>query len=206
MERAAVQIVARAPLRTVRVDDLRQTYAHPAKEARELERRGVLHRLTRGIYCGVPPEHDAAVWRPTTEAATAGVATVLFGDRVPVLTGLSAARVLQALPRALGAGFVAVPTQRRPLRFLDRDGEVRFVQRRVDDLDAVLVSTDLGHALSTTAEQTVLDLARADPQGRDADAQEAITALWLECDQGLLDQIAGRQRMRATLIRLRSGR
>jgi hypothetical protein len=35
----------------------------------------------------------------------------------------------------------------------DRDGETRFVQRAVAELNAVQVATDLGHALTTTAEQ-----------------------------------------------------
>jgi hypothetical protein len=125
---------------------------------------------------------------------------------VPVLTGLTAARVHRALPRAIGAGYVAVPTQRRPLRFADREGVIRFVMRDVAVLDAVLVETDLGPALATTAEQTVLDLARADPRGQDTDAQDAIGALWADCDVGVLEDIAGRQRMRATLERVAAGR
>jgi hypothetical protein len=76
----------------------------------------------------------------------------------------------------------------------------------VADLDAVLVTTDLGQALATTPEQTVLDLTRADPGGQDADTQETVNALWPECDQAVLAEIAGRQRMRATLARLRANR
>jgi len=68
------------------------------------------------------------------------------------------------------------------------------------------VTTDLGQALATTPEQTVLDLGRADPRGQDADGREAIDALWPECDQVVLAEIASRQRMRATLARLRAGR
>ncbi len=169
-------------------------------------RRGVVHRLAHGIYCGVPPEHVGSGWRPTTEAATAGIATALYGDRVPILTGLTAARMHRALPRAIGLGYVAVPTQRRPLRFADREGEVRFVKRAVVDLDAVAMETELGHVLVTTPEQTVLDLARADARAEDVDAQESIDALWRECDPVTLEEIATRQRMRATLVRTASGR
>lgn len=100
--------------------------------------------------------------------------------------------------------FIAVPAQRRPLQLVDRAGWIHFVSRAVARLDAVLVTTDLGQALATTPEQTVLDLARADPRGQDDDAQEAIDALWPECDQAALAEIAGRQRMRATLARLRN--
>lgn len=206
VERDALREIERAPMRTVRAADLAGVYAHPGPELSILERRGVVHRLAHGIYCAVPRENVGAAWRPSLEAATAAIATALYGDRVPVLTGLTAARVHRALPRAIGTGYVAVPTQRRPLRFADRDGEVRFVMRDVAGLDAVLVQTDLGSALATTPEQTVLDLARSDPRGDDIDAQEAITALFPECDRAVLEEIAGRQRMRATLDRVVAGR
>ena len=200
------QLAARAPLRTIRTKDLAEVYTHPRQAARALERRGLLHRLAHGFYCAVPAEHDPALWRPTIEAAAAGIASAIYGDHVPVLTGFTAARVLRALPRAIGVAFAAVPGQRRPLQLLDRDARIHFVSRAVADLDAVLVTTDLGQALATTPEQTVLDLARADPRGQDADAQEAIDALWPECDQSALAEIAGRQRMRATLARVMAKR
>jgi len=200
------RLAARAPLRTIRVADLAHVYAHPRKEIREFQRRGVLHRLTHGIYCAVPPDADPAIWRPTLEAATAAVATAHFGDRVPVLTGLTAARVHRALPRAIGAGYVAVPVYRRPAVLADRNARVHFAERDVAALDAVLVPTDLGSALATTPEQTVLDLARSDPRSEDLDAQEAIGALWPTCDRAILDEIAQRQRMRATLRRVAAGR
>lgn len=205
-ERDALRVVAEAPLGTVRAADLADVYAHPGPQLSILERRGVVRRLAHGIYCAVPREHVGTVWRPSTEAATAAIATALYGDRIPVLTGLTAARVHRALPRAIATGHVAVPTQRRPLRFADRDGEVRFVTRDVAALDAVLVPTDLGRALATTPEQTVLDLARDDPRGADVDAQEAIDALWPQCDPAALEALAGRQRMRATLRRVAAGR
>src|SRR5450830_183920 len=201
-----VRRAARAPLRTSRTAELAFAYAHPRQEVREIERRGLLHRLAHGIYCAVPSESDPATWRPTLEAATAAVATALYGDRVPVLTGLTAARMHRALPRMIGVGYVAVPTRRRALRLADRDSEVRFVTRAVAELDAVAMATELGPALVTTPEQTVLDLARADPRAEDLDAQEAIAALWPECDPAVLEEIAGRQRMRATYARVAENR
>lgn len=200
------RVIARAPMRTVRAARLAPIYAHPGPQLAILERRGVVHKLAYGYYCAVPQEHVGAAWRPSLEAAAAAVATVLYGDRVPVLTGLTAARVHHALPRAISTGYVAVPTQRRPLRLADREGEVRFVMRDVATLDAVLVQTDLGPALATTLEQTLLDLARGDPRGEDVDAQEAINALWPQCDRAVLEEIASRQRMRATLDRVAAGR
>lgn len=204
--RDVARLAARAPLRTIRVTDLTGMYAHPKKEIRELRLSGVLHRLAHGIYCAVPPEADPGTWRPTLEAAAAAVATALVGDRVPILAGLTAARVHHALPRAIGAGFVAVPMSRRPVRLADRDAQVHFAARDVTALDAVLVRTDLGPALATTPEQTVLDLARTDPRAEDLDAQEAIGALWPECDLAVLGELAQRQRMRATLRRVAAGR
>lgn len=198
--------VARAPLRTIRVADLADTYAHPRKEVREFHQAGVLHRLAHGLYCAVPLDVDPTTWRPSLEAATAAVATALYGDRVPVLTGLTAARVHRALPRAVAAGYVAVPTYRRPATLADRDAVVHFAQRDVAGLDAVLVQTDLGPALATTPEQTVLDLARSDPRGDDVDARQAIDALRDQCDPEMLEEIADRQRMRATLRRVTAGR
>jgi hypothetical protein len=97
-------------MRKPRTRDLAEVYTYPRQEARALECRGLLHRLAHGFYCAVPPEHDPEQWRPTIEAAAAGIATAMYGDRVPVLTGLTAARVHRALPRATGVAFVAVPT------------------------------------------------------------------------------------------------
>ena len=205
-ERAALRRIALAPMQTVRAVDLADVYAHPGPALAGLERRGVAHRIVSGLYCAVPREHVGRWWLPTIEGAAAAVATALYGDRVPVLTGLTAARMHQALPRAIGVAYVAVPTQRRPLRMVDRDGEIRFVKREVAELDAVLMATDLGRALATSPEQTVLDFARADPRAANLDAQQAIDALWPGCDHTVLQEIAGRQRMRATLERLRTTR
>jgi AbiEi antitoxin C-terminal domain len=201
-EREALKVVGRAPLRTVRAADLAHLYAYPGPQLAILQRRGVVHRLAHGIYCAVPPEYIGTGWRPALEGATAAIATALCGDRVPVLTGLTAARVHRALPRAIGTGYVAVPTSRRPLRLADRDSTVRFVMRDVATLDAVLIQTDLGQALATTPEQTLLDLARRDPHTEDVDVQDAIAALWPKCELDVLEGIADRQRMRATLDRV----
>lgn len=198
--------IARAPLRTVRASDLTGVYAHPAPQLAALARRGVVHRLAHGVYCAVPPEYVGAAWRPTVEAATAAVATAFYGDRVPVLTGVTAARLHGAWPRAVSDGHVAVPTQRRPLAFADRRGTIRFVTRAVDALDAVAMPTELGMALATTPEQTVLDLARADPHHREPDVQAAIDALWVVCDRDVMAEIAARQRMRATFERVAGSR
>jgi hypothetical protein len=78
------------------------------------------------------------------------------------------------------------------------------VGRRPESSECCLVTTDLGQTLATTPEQTVLDLARADPRWEDPDVREATAALWPECDQAVLADIAQRQHMRAALARLRA--
>ncbi len=205
-EREVLRSIARAPMRTVRPRDLVDRYAHPGPRLAALAERGVVHRLAHGVYCAVPTEHVGTRWRPALEAATAAIATALYGDRVPVLTGVTAARVHQAWPRAVGAGFVAVPTQRRPLDMVDRHATVHFVTRAVERLDAVATITELGTALVTTPEQTILDLARADPRGEDPEVQAAVDALWVQCDPQVLAEIVPRQRMRATYERVVAGR
>ena len=196
-------LVARAPLRTVRAGALADVYANPHKEAGELVKRGMLHRLAHGFYCEVPAGADPARWKPSLEAAAAGIATAAYGDRVPVLMGLTAARMHQALPRAIGQAYVAVPTQRRAVELADRPATVTFVTRDVTRLDAELMATDLGQALVTTSEQTVLDLARRDPAGANLDARQAIEALMGTVDHEVLAQLAADQRMGATLRRVR---
>lgn len=191
-------------MRTVRPADLAEVYAQPRVAARDLAARGVLHRLAYGFYCAVPLEFEAVSWRPSLEAAAAGIATAVFGDRVPVLMGKSAAGVHRALPRADAQAWVAVPRSHRPVPLTDREAVVRFVHRNVAALEAVLVGTDLGQALATTPEQTALDLARSDPGATDPDAQEAIRALMPVCNPAALQRLAGQQRMLATLRRLRS--
>ncbi|WP_081449622.1 type IV toxin-antitoxin system AbiEi family antitoxin domain-containing protein [Cellulomonas flavigena] len=202
----ALTRISRAPMRTVRARDLADVYAYPAPALADLARRDLVRRLAHGVYCAVPPEHVGTGWFPTVEAAAAAVATAFYGDRVPVLTGVSAARVHQAWPRAVSDGYVAVPARHRPLSLADRPGAIRFVTRAVETLDAVAVPTELGAALVTTPEQTVLDLARSDPHGDVADVEAAIDAMWDTCDVQVLAGIAARHRMRATFERVAADR
>lgn len=147
-------------MKTVRAQDLAKAYAYPEKSLRDLERRGIVHRIAHGYYCLVPAEAQPSTWMPDLEAAAAGVALAIWGEDIPVLMGLSAARMHGALPRALGTAIVAVPTQHRPIGLRDREATIHFAVRNVDALDAVRVQTELGPALATTPAQTALDLAR----------------------------------------------
>lgn len=179
-------------------------YANPQSEFRRLESRGLLHRLATGYYATVPPGHPGGQWRPTLEAAAFGIAAVDYGPDDAVLMGLSAARLHGAVPRALAVAVVAVPKQRPVLRLIDRLAHVQFVRRDVARLDAERLPTDLGTALVTSVEQTVLDLARRPGLGGvEAEAWSAVAALWPRADPSVLEQIARAQRLGAALRRAR---
>lgn len=192
--------VARKPLGTVRTKALADIYAAPAKEAARLKRLGKLHRLATGYYCAVPPNADAKAWKPTLEAATGGIATAIFGPKVPILMGLTAARLHQAIPRAIGGATVATPRQHRPIKFMDRPGEVTFEMRDVARLDAELMQTDLGPVLVTTPAQTLLDLAR--DTHPDETTKQAIKTLNDMVTGKTLGEIAVTAKQRAALARV----
>jgi hypothetical protein len=197
--------ITRAPLRTFRPRDLAAVYSQPSVQLHRLIRDPRVRKAAHGLYYTVPDDQDPT-WTPTLEAVAAGIATALFGERVPVLMHLTAARLLGALPRAIGQAIVAVPRQHAPLRLADRTaGTVTFVARDVDGLDAVLHPTDLGPTLITTPEQTVLDLTkRLQLGGMPDECRAAIRVLLPRCEPERLDEIARAQRMVRTLERLRA--
>jgi predicted transcriptional regulator of viral defense system len=169
-----------------------------------LERLGLLHKVAVGYYVVVPQDRIGTDWRPTIEATAAGVATAALGAGRAVLMGVSAARLHNVVPRALGMAIVAVPDDRRDLILRDRDGLVHFVERETGVLDAELMTTDLGQCLVTTAEQTVLDLAHRPNLGHVVEeARAAIAALLPRCDEETLERLAGEQRLGAALTRVR---
>lgn len=196
--------VPSAPLRTVRAVDLADAYSQLGVQLKRLVSQGDLHRLARGVYYA-PPDDVANSWIPTMEAATAAVATAYFGDRIPILMHLTAARVHGAVPRALAVGIVAVPRQQKPMPLTDREhGRILFVRRDVSRLDAVLMATDLGDALATTREQTILDLAKRPLLGDDPEqVDEAIQQLLPRVDFDKITKLAKDQRARAALSKLR---
>lgn len=189
---------ARRPLRTVRPVDAAEQYAQPRQQLARLARNGVLHRVANGFYVVVPQDQVGLPWLPALEAVAAGIAAADFGPRDAVLMGISAARLHGAIPRALAAAVVAVPRQRARVRLRDRPGTVMFVQRRTDRLDAEMLPTELGRALVTTVEQTVLDLAHRPGLGDAEDeVPAAIRALLPRCERDRLDELAAEQRLRA---------
>lgn len=190
--------LAAAPLGVVRPVDLSDVYAHPRAEVARLERRGLLHRLLPGYYAVVPPGRTDRSWVPSLEAAAAGLGTAAFGPGRAVLMGLTAARLHGAIPRALAVAVVAVPRQHGPMSLTDRPARVIFVRRNVDRLDAERMPTDLGPALVTGVEQSVLDLAhRPDLGGVPDEARAAVRALLARSDADLLDRLAEEQRLGA---------
>ncbi|MFE3260635.1 type IV toxin-antitoxin system AbiEi family antitoxin [Nocardia sp. NPDC059091] len=168
-----------------------------------LVKRGVLHRAAQGYYVVIPQEYVGTAWLPGLEAVAAGIGTVMFGVDDAIMMGVSAARIHGVIPRSLGVAVVAVPRQRAASQLVDRDALVRFVVRDTARLDAELIRTELGGALVTTPEQTVLDLARRPNLGDAAvDVPTAIRALYRRSDQERLAELAAEQRMRATLDRV----
>ncbi len=196
--------ITRAPLRTFRPQDLAGTYTQPNVQLHRLARQHRVKRAAHGLYYAVPDD-QGPTWVPTLEALAAGVATALFGERVPVLMHLTAARLHGALPRALGRAFVAAPRHHAPIQVTDRPaGTITFIARDVDKLDAVLHPTDLGRALITSPEQTVLDLTkRPGLGGMPEECHAALDVLLPRCDEDHLVQLAREQRMVRTLDRLR---
>ena len=196
--------LARRPFGVLRPVDAVDVYANPAKDLARLAERGSLHKLATGYYAVVPPHSTDRAWLPTVEAAAYGIAAADYGPNGAVLMGLSAARLHGAVPRALDVAVVAVPKNRPGLLLGDRDATVRFVRRGTDRLDAERVNTDLGAALVTTVEQTLLDLAhRPNLGGVLAEANAAIRALWPRADPDHVGEIAGQQRLRSALDRAR---
>lgn len=122
-------------------------------------KRGVLHRVAIGYYIVVPQDMVRRRWLPELEVAAAGIAAAIYWPENAILMGSSAVPAPGAIPRALATAIVAVPKQHRPISLVDRSAVVQFVKRDTDTLDAERVRTQLGPALVTTPEQTVLDLA-----------------------------------------------
>ncbi len=193
------------PLRAVTPADLTDHYVNPRAVLAQKARRGEVHKVAHGVYVAVPDDaYDPHRWRPALEAAGAAVATTATRAR-PVAVGLTAARLLRALPRAHARTTYAVPARHADVRLVDRPhGVVGFVRRDVAALPTTTVRTELGEVLVTTPEQTVLDLAlnrtKADPGA----VAEAITNLAPRVDWAVVAELARTQRGGPTaLARLR---
>lgn len=200
MARLATEIAAADP-RVLRPKDLIRRYARPSKELDRLARSGVVLRLARGYYVVVPEPFRGTAWRPSAEDAGLALAQADYGRGAVVAMGVSAARLLGSVPRALATSVVAVPRQRSALE--TTAGRLLFVRRDVDGLDAQRVQTELSTGLVTTAEQTILDLAdRPDLGGLPRpELSEAIQRLAVGADWRLIGTLAEAQRKRPAAVR-----
>ncbi len=116
--------------------------------------------------------------------------------------GVSAARLHGAIPRALTTAAIATPQQHRPIALSDRTAVVRFVKRTTQNLDAERYDTELGPALVTTPEQTILDLAHRPELGdAEVDIPAAVAVLYERSDKDHLRALATEQKRTASLER-----
>ncbi|MGH8907469.1 MAG: type IV toxin-antitoxin system AbiEi family antitoxin [Egibacteraceae bacterium] len=198
---AVPHAIAAADPGVVRPRDLRHTYAHPAKELRRLTDAGALLRLAHGYFAVVPERYRGGAWRPSIEAVGLALAQRDYGRDAAAAMGASAARLLGAMPRALGSAVVAVPRQRPALD--TAVGLIRFVTRTVARLDVQRVDTELTSGWVTTAEQTILDLADR-PELGDlplSDIVIAIRRLAARVDWQQIGALAKDQRKRPAAVR-----
>jgi hypothetical protein len=188
--------IAGADPRVVRPRDLAHRYLNPRAEFNRLAEAGVLLRLAHGYYALVPEPLRGTAWRPSVEAAGLALAQTDYGRDRTVAMGVTAARLLAVVPRAPGTSVIAVPRQRAPLDTVV--GRVVFVTRAVEQLDAQRVETELSTGLTTTAEQTLLDLADRPELGGLSrhEVVEAIQRLAEGADWDLVGELAVVQRKR----------
>ncbi|MFZ1410315.1 MAG: type IV toxin-antitoxin system AbiEi family antitoxin [Micropruina sp.] len=184
---------------TVRAVDLADEFTGPRQELKRLADNGAVVRLARGVYA-LAPLGARPGWLPELEVAAMAWATAVYGDRVPILMGLSAARFHHAIPRAIGVAVVALPVQHRPMEIAG--GRVVFVARDVAAVHARAETTELGQMLVTSPEQTLVDLvSRPTLGGMGQEATAAARHLTTRVDLGLATALAAQQRRAAPLAR-----
>lgn len=177
-------------MRTVRPVMLRGVYANPEKELVRMRDAGTLTQIAHGTYIvkpdRVPPEQ---AWKPPLEEAAMAYATAAYGDRVPVLMGLGAARHWHAIPRAIGVTVIAAPAQHRPVPLVT-GGTIVFTVRDPATMATVPVQSGLGTFLVTTIEQTLVDLiVHRDLGGMPDEAAAAAHALRDRAESERLDVV-----------------
>ena len=169
--------------RVVRPRDLKDLYASPAQEAQRLAASGVLLHLAHGYYA-VPPSAwiGDRSWVPEIEAVALGIAGADHHVGDVAIVGISAARVLGHVPRALHGAVVAVPVRRRSLT--TGAGQVYFWRRSVNLLETQVWRSELVQGRVSTVEQTLLDVADRPQQAGVtlSTAEEALRSLSLVAD------------------------
>ena len=191
-----VRAVARAPLRTLRLKDMPELARNTWRVADRLVEQGALVRLAHGVYTAPPDGRDGRTWKPPLEAAALALATARFGAREAALMGISAARHWAAIPRAVGVATVAVPRRGYAPLTIDGGGLIKFVPRKLEDLELVLERTGLGDGLITTPEQTLFDLlGRTDRDGLGREVAGAIENLAAQVRSNEFAEIVARARI-----------
>lgn len=153
-----IRSIERAPMRTVRAEDVSDLVTNAARTLARLVQRGALTKLIHGIYTVPPDGADGRHWRPPLETGALALGTARFGSRSVVLVGDGAARHWHAIPRAIGTTTIAVGERGVKPVELATGGRVRFVFRSIESLPASLERTILGSALVATLPQTLFDL------------------------------------------------
>lgn len=198
------ELLLRRSTRVVRPRDLGEVYANPSQEVQRLESKGVLTNLAHGYYA-VPPSEwlGDQGWVPQIEALALGIAAADYQPTKVAIVGISAARVLGFLPRALGAAVVAVPVRRRALE--TKIGRIHFWQRPAERLETQVWRSELGQGRVSTAEQALLDVAdRPDRGGVTlATAEEALRNLASAADWERARALAVSQRAESSYRRAR---
>lgn len=173
-----LRAIERAPLRTVRLKALTEFGPNIWRVLDRLAEQGAVKRLTQGIYTVPPGGRDARRWKPPIEEAGIAIAVARFGDRQAAMTDITAARHWAAMPRAIGVATIAVPRAGYAPVTLDDGGTVRFIPRKLDELDLALERIGQGDALVTTLAQTLFDLLmRPDRAGLPEEAIQAAANL-----------------------------
>ena len=184
--------LTQAPLRTVRPRDLAHRYVNPRAQLARWANTGAVTRVAHG-YLVTTPDDQGKDWKPTIEAAAAGIAAAIFGQQNVVLMGVTAARIHHVIARAIGNAVVAVPRQHRPVE-LEDGGRVMFVVRDTGQLQARLETLETGKALVTTPEQTMIDLAkRPNLGGVPQEARDALKNLVPLVDLEKVERLAQQQ-------------
>lgn len=196
-----MEIATRA-LRVIRPRDAADLYRNPPSEFARLTRAGLLLRIARGYYA-IPPMESLGTdsWRPAPESIALGIGMVDYGKNSVAIAGVSAARVLDALPRAMAVGVVAIPASRNTIQTIA--GPVIFWTRDTSQLETQKARTELATGWVTTSEQTLIDLADAPTLGGISPntASEAMWALATGVDWDTVFDLSNRQRRRAAYTR-----
>lgn len=189
--------LARTENRVLRPGDFTDLYTNPHAEFARMVRTGVLDKLAHGYYLLIPEESRAGHWHPEIEPVALGIAVADYGRDDTALMGPAAARILGAIPRALGTATVAVPKQRPSLR--TKFGTIEFVTRKVGALDLQRADTGVVVGWVTTPEQTALDVADRPVLGgiTPNTAAEAIRFLATRADPEAVQRLAFAQHKRA---------